>query len=157
MERKIYHDIKGYAIVSLSGKCVKVHILEWERINGQKPAGMQLHHIDFDKGNYSIDNLELVTQSDHFKIHAGWVRDEKNQWTHKPCKTCKKLLPLLSFYPRKGLTPSNHCIICTGSNSKIKLKNDPVYREKKRLYLKDYYNRNSKTILQKQKDARNKR
>ena len=75
-DRTIYYDRKGYPIISVDGKDVKLHVYVWEEANGEKPEGYQLHHKDFDKKNYSLDNLELVTQSDHLRIHAGWEREK---------------------------------------------------------------------------------
>lgn len=138
---KIYYDKKGYACIWLNGADKKVHILEWEKHNGTKPQGMQIHHKDDSKKNWNIDNLELVTQSDHFKIHAGWLR-KKGIWIKKPCKDCKKLLPLLNFYQRKGLTPNQRCIKC----SKIYYKRNatPEFRKKRKAYMKEYYKLNRK-------------
>ena len=80
---KVWLDKKGYTTVWIDGKNKKVHVLEWEKHNGKKPIGYQLHHKDEDKSNWHIDNLELVTQSDHHKIHAGWLR-ENGKWIGKP-------------------------------------------------------------------------
>ncbi|MHA1137998.1 MAG: HNH endonuclease signature motif containing protein [Candidatus Thorarchaeota archaeon] len=151
--RNVYFDKKGYPLVWINGKDKKVHILEWEKYNGKKPEGMQIHHKDNDKSNWNICNLVLVTQSDHFRIHAGWER-QGNVWIKKPCKDCKQLLPLDNFYQRKGLTPSHMCIECTKKYYKNKLINDPEHREKKRLYLKDYYKKNKEEILRKEKEKR---
>ena len=118
---------------------------------GEIPIGYDIHHKDFNKKNYKLDNLSLETYSDHRKIHAGWVRENGN-WTLKPCKDCKQLLPLDKFYQRKGLTPNQRCIKCLSIYSKVKLKNNPEYRERKRLYLKGYYKDNKKEILRKQRE-----
>lgn len=39
----------------------KVHRLVWQCVNGAIPQGMQVNHIDEDKGNNSISNLNLMT------------------------------------------------------------------------------------------------
>ena len=136
----IWYDKKGYPTIWINNKNVKLHIYIWEKVNGEKPKGIQLHHKDFNKKNYDIDNLELVTQSDHFRIHNGWLR-ENGVWTKKPCIDCKKLLPLDNFYQRKGMTPSNRCIEC----SKIYFKSigETVgYKNKRKNYMKTYYKTN---------------
>ena len=107
----IWYDKKGYATIFINGKNIKLHIYIWEKKNGEKPKGMQLHHKDLDKKNYKINNLELLTQSDHFKLHAGWKR-ENGKWIKKPCRGCERLLPLEDFYQRKGYTPTALCKIC---------------------------------------------
>lgn len=137
---KMWYDRKGYATIWIDGKNIKVHVFVWERANGKKPKGYDVHHIDFDKGNYELSNLELLSKSDHNKLHAGWVRNEKGEWVLKPCKGCKKLLPLNDFYQRKGLTPSNHCIPC--SKVLFKNRNTPEYRSMRKKYMKNYYQQN---------------
>lgn len=123
---KIFYDKKGYPSIWLNGKTKKVHILVWEEVYGIKPKRHDVHHKDFNKGNYNINNLELLSYSDHRKVHAGWVR-KNNEWIGKPCKDCKQILSLNMFYPRNGLTPSNHCIKC----NKIYWKNKTIIDGKK--------------------------
>jgi len=110
--KKIYFDRKGYALIWINGKDNKIHVLEWEKYNGKKPKGYEIHHKDNDKKNWKITNLSLETKSDHRKIHAGWIR-KNGEWIKKPCKDCRRLLPLDKFYQRKGLTPSQRCIVCS--------------------------------------------
>ena len=115
----VWYDAKGYPIICINGKDIKLHIYIWERENGEKPKGMQLHHKDFNKRNYSLGNLQLVTQSEHFRIHAGWVR-ENGVWTKKHCNHCNKVLGLDKFYQRKTAnTPSGLCKKCTLATQKI--------------------------------------
>ena len=135
----IWYDKKGYPTIFINGKNIKLHIYIWEKANGEKPKRMQLHHIDFNKGNYSIENLELVNQSDHFKIHAGWKRGSDGNFVLKPCKDCKQLLSLNSFYQRKGLTPNNRCIDCC--KKYFREKKVHVTEERKK-YMRNYYKLN---------------
>lgn len=137
--KKVYYDKKGYAIVWVDGKNKKVHVLEWEKHNGQKPDGYDIHHKDENKANWQIENLMLVSRSDHYKIHAGWIM-ENGVWTKKPCKDCKQLIPLDQFYQRKGLTPSNRCKPC--SSTYFKNRGTEEYREKRKEYMKSYYQNN---------------
>ena len=107
----IYYDNKGYAIIYINGKDIKLHVFVWEEANGEKPKGYQIHHLDGNKANYNLKNLLPVNQSDHFRIHAGWVKTN-GKWTHKPCNRCKKIMTLDKFYPRKGLPPTALCKPC---------------------------------------------
>ena len=136
-KKKVYFDKKGYAVVWVAGRNKKVHILEWEKYNGKKPKGFQIHHKDDNKGNWHIDNLELLTQSDHFRLHSGWVRKDK-EWIAKPCKDCGYTLPLDEFYQRKGLTPSNRCIQCSLVYWK-EIAQNPDFRNKRKKYMLSYY------------------
>lgn len=45
----------------------------WVKINGNKPYGYHIHHIDGDKDNNDIDNLICVSPRMHYEIH-------KSQW-----------------------------------------------------------------------------
>lgn len=48
------------------------HTFVWARENKKTsfPKGFVLHHIDGNIDNNSIDNLQLLTISDHIKLHA---------------------------------------------------------------------------------------
>lgn len=47
-----------------------LHNYVWEKHNGSISKGYEIHHIDFNKINNSLENLKLVTPSEHTKIHA---------------------------------------------------------------------------------------
>lgn len=44
-----------------------VHRLVWETFKGTIPVGYELNHIDHDKSNNSLLNLELVSHKDNLK------------------------------------------------------------------------------------------
>lgn len=48
----------------------RMHRYVWEYYCGKIPEGFQVHHIDGDKSNNSIDNLALMTESAHQKLHG---------------------------------------------------------------------------------------
>lgn len=48
----------------------------WEQARGPIPRGMGIHHIDRNKLNDSIDNLELVSKSEHLAIHRPDFQDK---------------------------------------------------------------------------------
>lgn len=41
------------------------HRFAWECWNGIIPKGMQIHHIDHNKKNNGLDNLQMVTQEEN--------------------------------------------------------------------------------------------
>lgn len=47
-----------------------MHILVWEVFNGPIPKGYVVHHKDHNRHNNCIDNLELLTDSEHKKRHS---------------------------------------------------------------------------------------
>jgi hypothetical protein len=131
----LWDDCKGYPSIWVNNKSIRIHVLVWERANGQKPKGFDIHHKDFNKGNYAFSNLELLTHSDHQKIHAGWIR-ENGIWISKPCTRCHRLLTLDNFYERKGYTPSALCKPCTNIVTAARNKTIP---EKRRIYNQRWY------------------
>lgn len=64
------------------------HSIVWENKNGPIPLGMQIHHIDGNKTNNNIENLQLVTPLEHKRLHSG-CKLENGIW-YKPCSKCNK-------------------------------------------------------------------
>lgn len=62
------------------------HHIVWEKHFGPIPDGMQIHHIDHNKINNDISNLQLVTPLEHKRIHSG-CRLIDGEW-EKPCNDC---------------------------------------------------------------------
>jgi len=61
---------------------ITMHRYVWKKYNGDIPDGMHVHHIDGDKSNNRIENLELLTASDHSTHHGTtnqWVGSEENK------------------------------------------------------------------------------
>ena len=61
-------DKSGYFLNSTNR--LRLHRYVWEYHNGEIPKGLQIHHVDEDKRNNEIDNLQLTTTSDHLRHHA---------------------------------------------------------------------------------------
>lgn len=60
----------GYPTIWDGEANVLVHRLVWGEHHGKIPDGMEIHHKDFNKQNYSIENLELLTATEHHRRHA---------------------------------------------------------------------------------------
>lgn len=71
-------DKTGYYLNSTTHQ--RLHRAVWESVYGQIPDGMQIHHIDHDKGNNEPDNLELLTAEEHRQRHADELTDEQRQF-----------------------------------------------------------------------------
>ena len=86
----------GYRQISLSQiglpkKHFYVHRFVFECIEGDIPNGMQINHIDSNRQNNCINNLELVTSSENVK-HAHEAKKCKTKieiTTEKPIKSIK--------------------------------------------------------------------
>ena len=50
-------------------KSIKNHRIVWEVVNGSIPDGYEVHHVDKNRSNNSITNLELVVSSIHKHNH----------------------------------------------------------------------------------------
>jgi hypothetical protein len=144
----VWNNTKGYPCISIGGHTIPLHIYIWERANGNRPKGMNIHHKDFNPANYKLCNLELVTISDHRKLHSGWVR-ENGEWVAKTCNTCGRVLPLSEYYIRRGHTPASLCKSCH-KEALHKWHRTPEFRQKnkerqrqrypqKREYYRAYY------------------
>lgn len=65
----------GYYLNAKTHK--RLHVYVWESFNGPVPEGYQIHHKDLDKRNNDIENLVLLTQSEHMRLHAELQTDEQ--------------------------------------------------------------------------------
>lgn len=66
---KIHVNHEGYLSVKVNKKRYRVHRLVYEYFIGNIPKGYHIHHIDGNKQNNCIDNLECISPSDHNKKH----------------------------------------------------------------------------------------
>lgn len=114
---------KGYIRISKNGQRKYLHTLIWEQHNGPLPKGYQLHHIDHNPHNNSLDNLLPVTPIQHRRLHAGFSLDpnDNSKWL-KTCPCCKQTLPATPqfFQFSKSRINSKLCLSCLKSQKKIK-------------------------------------
>lgn len=54
------------------------HRLIYEAVHGPIPKGMVIHHMDLDNTNNEISNLQLMTNEDHIKLHAEFMKGSNN-------------------------------------------------------------------------------
>lgn len=77
------------------------------------PKTHDVHHVDEDVENNSIDNLQYLTKKEHRRIHNGWEKI-KGQWW-KTCTGCDVFQKIEgNFYKRKTGASEfvSHCIPC---------------------------------------------
>ena len=61
-------DKTGYYLNSSIRK--RLHRYVWELHYGEIPEGYHIHHIDFDKSNNDISNLQLMSKEEHMQLHG---------------------------------------------------------------------------------------
>jgi hypothetical protein len=91
------------------------HRRVWRKHHGPVPVGFFIHHIDGDKQNNDIGNLELVTALEHKRIHSGCVLRDGEWW--KPCRKCGELKPIESGYYKRRDGVSPWCKSCCIRNA----------------------------------------
>ncbi len=86
----------------------------WEQENGPIPAQHEVHHIDGDKLNNDLSNLQCLSLSEHRRIHSGNWKKEKGQWSRR-CTGCKQWKSESEFHRQRE--PSNsirpYCKLCS--------------------------------------------
>ena len=70
-------DKTGYYLNSKIHK--RLHRYVWEKYNGEIPDGYDIHHIDRNKSNNDITNLQLIKKDEHMKLHGKMQTEEDKQ------------------------------------------------------------------------------
>lgn len=85
----VYTTGKGrYKRKNINGYNIQYSRYVWEKHNGEIPKGMLIHHIDEDKMNNDIKNLQMMTYKEHNLLHA----KDKKVWNEGlTAKTNNKL------------------------------------------------------------------
>lgn len=75
----------GYYLSSknINGKRKRLHVYVWEKNNGPVPKGCHVHHLDENKDNNSIENLKLLSASDHEYFHGKERLKKNKEWNAK--------------------------------------------------------------------------
>jgi hypothetical protein len=88
-------DKEGYVLVKIGHKkWIRKHKLVWEEANGPIPKGHVIRIKDRNKENFSLDNMELITQAENMRRNTMHRYPEELKKTmralHKLKKTIKK-------------------------------------------------------------------
>lgn len=88
----------GYLYIRGTG----LHRLMWETFKGQIPNGFQIHHIDGNKENNNLENLECENSLEHQRKHKLGLKHSE-QTKNKQSKAIK-----LWWDKRRGIV-YDHC------------------------------------------------
>lgn len=86
---KIQKNKKGYNCVQLSGngklKSFLIHRLVYELFKGEIAEDLEINHIDGDKNNNSIDNLEAITHQQNLikAVEKGLIKSGEESCNSK--------------------------------------------------------------------------
>lgn len=80
---------------------LSLHKHNWIKKNGLIPDGYQLHHKDQNKLNNNIENLQLLTVSEHTKLHSEIYNGAPNN-KKVICKNNGKIYPSIADAERKN-------------------------------------------------------
>lgn len=103
---------KGYMRYAKDGKLRMEHRIVWEEAYGKIEDGYFIHHIDFNKTNNDISNLQKVTALEHKRLHSG-CRLVNGEW-EKQCRVCGcyKLTTNDFWYFSRGWINGTICKTC---------------------------------------------
>lgn len=64
------HGKTQYKAKQYKGKRIDEHRLVWTKSNGEIPKGYVIHHINGNKKDNRLENLEMMTYDEHNKLHT---------------------------------------------------------------------------------------
>jgi rubrerythrin len=65
----------------------RLHRYLYEREYGELPDEVDVHHIDHDKENNTIENLMALERSEHQRLHGAEMSDERRDWARENMNT----------------------------------------------------------------------
>lgn len=138
------HFGNGYILVKHpeTGEWVAEHRFVYEEYCGAIREGDDIHHIDENKSNNILSNLQAKPHPKHIGEHKiGNTNARKFTDTHSHCGKCKQILPRSDFGKCKsqasGIQP--YCRECKNEDKRKRYANEtPAKREKRLEYNRQY-------------------
>ena len=148
-----------YQIGRSKKKTVRIHRLVWETFNGEIPIGKEIDHIDNDKKNNKLDNLQLLNHSSNCKKAVKSKHDLKARLKNRRClksinKSTKKVkyyFSLISAAKHLDINPSGVLKVCENIQKSALSKRDNCW------YKFEYVDKNLPVNFIKSKNIRQKK
>ncbi|WP_311431800.1 HNH endonuclease [Facklamia hominis] len=84
---KQFNDKDGYKLTSLykdgKSKSFRVHKLVYEAFNGRVPSGKEINHLNFNRGDNRLVNLDLLSRKDNVVFSRGNMIAARNSRNSK--------------------------------------------------------------------------
>lgn len=78
--KKFYQDKKTGYWISTTSPRIRAHVWVWINHHGDIPKKHHVHHIDENKSNNDISNLQCLSATAHL---SGHITEEKKEWAKK--------------------------------------------------------------------------
>ena len=99
---------KGYKYTDRGGKQLRYHRVVWEETHGPIPDGYVIHHIDHNKLNNDLSNLQIMTVYAHLQHHAR-LNNKQLRTQTITCEWCHKTETFTSTYNKRMIYCSPEC------------------------------------------------
>jgi len=107
-------DVYGYRVISVKGRRILEHRHVMELHLGRCLEISELiHHKNGDKLDNRVENLEILSRSQHAVLHAQEGRDP---WA-KDCPACHQLLPRSRFGHAPSHSPGEQTAYCSNCHN----------------------------------------
>ena len=90
MEYQVFNGIQFYQTRprdyfrhSVGHTTILMHKYVWEYYKGKIPSGYEVHHIDRNRANNDISNLQLLSKEEHKRLHSELLTNEEREWRRK--------------------------------------------------------------------------
>lgn len=81
-----------------------IHRDVWQYYHGDIPDEYQIHHVDENKANNAVENLQCLTKQEHRRLHNKQPLHEE-----RVCKTCGKIFIVQKACQQRALYCSEKC------------------------------------------------